>query len=289
MSTTRRIDFFGGTHGNYLELVVNHSIDQNPYDISKSQFTAQGACHNKRDDSTYHAITKANHYSWDDIPVDSNDYIIQITPAQSDLLVAITNSFLRAGDQCLDLDDLEINTAQKISQLPKLQPFLNTLISDHGMREQYPRHILRNYFYSMFEDFENGLKKFVTFRPHPKVYKFDFRNFFSFDRFYQSLQEIARFVELEFTPTQQMIQLHQNFLSVNQGFHSEQKCLVLIEQIIQGEDVDFELNIMEEAWLNYRMSRVFNLFEVPGLNQDIYPTNTLQVQNLIGVPTRTRT
>jgi hypothetical protein len=75
----------------------------------------------------------------------------------------------------------------------------------------------------MFEDFENGLKMFVTFQPHPKVYKFDFRNFFSFNKFYQSLQEISKFVELEFAPTQQMIQLHQNFLSVNQGLHSEQK------------------------------------------------------------------
>ena len=289
MSTTRRIDFFGGTHGNYLELVVNHSIDQNPYDISKSQFTAHGACHNKSNDATYCAITKSDHYSWFNVPFKPDDYVIQITPTCDDLLIAITNSFLRAGNQCLDITNLQINTYQKMSDLPKLKQFLNTLVCDHGVQEQYPRHILRNYFYSMFEDFENGLKMFVTFQPHTKVYKFDFRNFFSFNKFYQSLREISKFVEIEFTPTQQMIQLHQNFLSVNQGFHSDQKCLVLVEQLIQGQDVDFKLNIIEEAWLNHRISRIFNLFAVDGLNQDIYPTNTAHVRKLIGVPTRTRT
>ena len=284
MITTRRIDFFGGTHGNYLELVVNHSIDQNPYDISKSQFTAQGACHNKQSDSTYRPITKANHYSWNNVPFALDDYVIQITPTSDDLLIAITNSFLRAGDQSLDIDDLEINTYQKMSDLPKLTEFLNTLVCEYGMQKQYPRHILRNYFYSMFEYSEYGLTKFVTFRSHPNVYKFDFRNFFSFNKFYQSLQEISRFVELEFTPTHQMMQLHQNFLSVNQGFHSEQKCRTLVEQIIQGQDADFKLNIIEEAWLNHRISRIFNLFVVDGLNQDLYPTNTAQIRKLIGVP-----
>ena len=158
------------------------------------------------------------------------------------------------------------------------------MVFEQGLHEQYPRHILRNYFYSMFEDFENGLRMFVTLQPHSKVYKFNFRNFFTFDKFYQSLQEIARFVELDFTPTKQMIQLHQNFLSINQGLHSEKKCLALIEKIIQGDDVDFKLNVIEEAWMNHRISRAFNQFAVEGLNQDIYPSNTSQIQKLIGVP-----
>jgi hypothetical protein len=39
----QKIDFFGGLHGNFLELVVNISINQNGYDISKPQYTPYGS------------------------------------------------------------------------------------------------------------------------------------------------------------------------------------------------------------------------------------------------------
>ena len=32
--TVRKIDFFGGLHGNFLELVVNCWIDKNQYDVN---------------------------------------------------------------------------------------------------------------------------------------------------------------------------------------------------------------------------------------------------------------
>ena len=46
----QKIDFFGGLHGNFLELVVNVAINQTGYDISKPQFTEDGACHLKNND-----------------------------------------------------------------------------------------------------------------------------------------------------------------------------------------------------------------------------------------------
>lgn len=275
MVTIRKIDFFGGVHGNYLELVVNHWIDQNvSYDITLPQFNSNGACHLKNDNADYCPITTAQHYSYFGMQFNDTDLVIRIVPTQDDLLIAITNSFLRAGDQTLDLENLENNTYEKMSSLPKMAQFVNTLVTNHGLHDRYSRKVLRKYFYSMFDDYEYGLSMFVDWTPVKNFYNFDFRRFFNFSSFIQGLQEISKFVNLEFSPTPQLIDLHKNFLQLNQGYHSELKCNKVVEAILHQQSMDLKLNIVEEAWVNYKISKMFNLYDVVELEQDVYPATT---------------
>jgi hypothetical protein len=197
----RKIDFFGGLHGNFLELAVNHAIDKNPYDICGPQFLNTGACHVKKTLDVYRPITTADHYSYQGQEFGDTDQVIRIIPKDQDMLIAITNSFVRAGNQVLDLQNLQHQTYNKMSELPKLKEFLQTLIQHHGRHESYSRSILRHYFYSMFADPACGIDTFRCWLPARQVHDFEFESFFTLDQFFESLQGIAKFVNIDFVPS----------------------------------------------------------------------------------------
>lgn len=283
--TVRKIDFFGGLHGNFLELVVNCWIDKNPYDIERTvQFTADvGSCHIKNRQLDYKPITTAKHYSWVDLPFDDDDLVIRIVPETHDLLIAVTNSFTRAGDQKLDIDNLEIDTYSKMASLPKLKRFLDLLVERHGLVDQYPRSVLRKYFYAMFDDHPHGLGMFTDWLPAKKTHDFRFSSFFNVSDFLEELQRVSKFVNLEFHPDSKLINLHRDFLSRNQGYISQIKCSKILDSIVNQTPMDIQLNIIEEAWINYKLTRLFNFYAHPELERDSYPSNTSKISQLIFV------
>ena len=278
----QKIDFFGGLHGNFLELVVNVSINQIGYDISKPQFTKDGACHLKNKDSTYKKMTFAGHHSYFKHPFNVGDNVIQIVPTGDDLLIGFTNSFLRAGDQKFDIDNLELDTINKLSNLEKSANFKNTLLSDYGVKTDYPRSVIRNYFYSMLGDYDNGLGMFTSFDNTPaNIHHFPFRAFFNIQKFYPELNEIAKFLGLNFYPTIELAKLYDNFLKYNQGYHSEVKCKKIWQAILHGESNEIKLNLLEEAWINHQVARCFRCYDLPLLIQDQYPSDTLEISQAI--------
>jgi len=114
-----KIDFFGGLHGNFLELIINTFVFKQKYNLSKTLFTSTGACHTKNNNRDYMKSRQilANHYSYNNIPFSSDDKVIRIVCESNNMLIAITNSFLRAGDQEFDLNNLEIGTVSKLKNI----------------------------------------------------------------------------------------------------------------------------------------------------------------------------
>lgn len=276
----KKIDFFGGLHGHYLELVLNVSVFRNQFDISKPMFNKNnGACHvavnNYADE--YRRIIKNYHYSFLNISFDTGDEVIRITCDRNDLLIAITNSFIRAGDEILDLQNLEIDTLNKLN-LPKTQEFRNNIIADYGIQKNYPRSALRNYFRSMFQYDEFGYDQYNCFDPAtPDYYEFPMRSFFEFDNFYYQLNQVAQWFNENFYPTSDLYNLHQEFINLNHGYNSEVKCKEILSNILAGNSFDFSTNIVEEAWINHRIAKIFRCYNLEILEQDSYPTNTLAV------------
>jgi hypothetical protein len=193
------------------------------------------------------------------------------------MLIAVTNSFLRAGNLVLDIDHLDQDTYSKMSNLPKLRLFLKNLIDNHGLRQCYPRHILRHYFYSMFAVPECGIDMFNHWLPANHVHEFRFSSFFSFDKFYQELQSVAKFFNLEFLPSSDLVVLHENFLRVNQGWHSHNKCSKIIESIIKQKNIQLDLNIIEEAWISWKIAQIFNIYDLDCMQQEQFPKETSTV------------
>ena len=270
----RKIDFFGGCHGNFLELAVNHAIDKNSYDIRGPQFFDTGACHVKKTLDIYRPITTADHYSYQGQQFDDTDLVIRIIPKEYDMLIAITNSFVRAGNQVLDLYQLEQDTHEKMSGLPKLKEFLQTLVEHHGLQESYSRSTLRHYFYSMFADPTCGMDTFRCWQPAQQVHDFEFGSFFTLDRFFESLQGIAKFVNIDFVPSPALVALHTEFLEKNQGWHSHNKCNIIVNAIIRKIPMSLDLNIVEEAWIAWRIAKIFNIYELESCTADMFANNT---------------
>lgn len=276
----QKIDFFGGLHGHFLELVVNTAINQNGYDLSKPQFTQDGACHLKNFDSSYHKTTVAGHFSFFKMPFDINDQVIQIVPTADDMLIGLTNCFLRAGDDAIDIVSLEKDTINKLTSfsIGKGTNFANTIKSEHGVAVDYPRSVIRNYFYSMLSDNSLGLDMFTMHDPFPRQkHIFPFRAFFNIGTFYQELNKIANFLNMDFYPTVELSKLHNEFLQHNQGYFSELKCKQVWQAILHNDSLDIKLNLIEESWINHQVAMCFRCYDLPLLSQDSYPTNTSEI------------
>lgn len=105
------IDFQAGSHGQYLAFVCNKFLAQIP--CNDSPFNDLGSAHNK---IHYAQVEfRAKHYFEGEIKQLFNKKIISIQITHDDLLPLSSISFLRAGDQNLDNDKLEIDTYNKLN------------------------------------------------------------------------------------------------------------------------------------------------------------------------------
>lgn len=277
----QKIDFFGGLHGNYLELAVEVSIHQNRYDITKPQFLSNGACHVKKHDASYTSSIKAGHWSFRKEPFADSDIVIQIVPKQTDMLIAVVNSFARLSEN-FDIETLEHNTISKIEKTNRLPKFLDSIIDRYGIQKNYPRSVLRNHFFSMFDDTTVGLDIYTGFDAStPNPYKFPFRSFFNTIDFFTELNSVAYYLNQNFYPSPQLYVLHQEFIKVNQGYHSELRCQQIINDILCSKSQKIKLNIIEEAWVNYMLVKQFRCYNLDCLNNDQYPNDTLVISNEI--------
>lgn len=103
------IDFQGGAHGNFLEVICNVAAG---VQINADPFNDLGASHNKQ--YLNPQVFTANHYSYWAVPLPGNR-VISVDIAIDDLLPLSQISLLRAGDYNFDNDKLEINTYNKLN------------------------------------------------------------------------------------------------------------------------------------------------------------------------------
>jgi hypothetical protein len=76
----------------------------------------------------------------------------------------------------------------------------------------------------MFDDPENGIKKYQFFNPLVKhTYQFPFRAFFDWSDFFTQLTNIAKFVELEFKFDSKLVDLHIEFLKHTEETEKKQR------------------------------------------------------------------
>lgn len=280
----KKIDFFGGTHGNFLELIIDVFVCQHPFDFTKPVFNENGACHlkNMRDD--YKPSIKSGHYSYFNKPVDHDDLIIEIHSTPDWMLAALTNSLLRAGDEVFDLIDLHKNTIKKLSSLLKAKQFLADLPAEHGIQENYPKNVIRNYFYAKFIMPEHGINMFNNFKSTTTTKKiiFPFGAFYSIEQLCIQLNQIAFFLQENFYPDERLIKVFNEFIACNQGYHSQIKCNNIITNILNNISMDItDCNLVEQAWINYRIAQIFRCYDHPLLTSEEYPTNTMQITNAV--------
>lgn len=275
-----KIDFFGGCHGNFLEVIIDMFVYGNRTMIGEPLFNENGAAHLKIDVAEYKPGIVAKCFSSTNMPFDIHDNVIEIHLCDTDMLPALTNNLLREGDEAVDITNLHQNTIKKLGALQKggVACFLKDLIREHGEHNSYPKQVIRNYFYSRFDNTEYGLSLYNAFHHKGNKHIFPFSALYNLEEFYYNLNKCAYFLNLNFYPTEQCAMIWKDFISCNQGYQSQKKCNIIIKHILNGINIPIDnLTLVEEAWIAHRVSKIFRCYNHPLLIAETFPTNTLEI------------
>ena len=270
------IDYYGGAHGNFLERVCNRFL----FDIESAQFSPfveSGASHLTTDAYIEDRKAVSDHYTFFDDPYPE-------TPLKNTIVVNIFvdlpyqilyNSVLRAGDTPLDICTLEFDTLSKLTN-PKHSVFRQTIIDEQGELVDYPREYLRNLFYSKFSESKYSTDVMNKFRDtDAQNYIFNASSFYDFQTFIKELGMLAKQMgKAGWTYNSELIALWDEFIQRNQGHHSYKKCHKIIDAILKNEYLEFECDLIEEAYINYYISKTFNVYDEISCFSADYPKNT---------------
>jgi hypothetical protein len=254
------LDFFSGSHGHFLEYVINTWIFKGPRvpDI----FTEHGACHQIRKDTAYmaHRIVEAAHYTEFNISQNTPTKVIRINISQdwANWIYQI-NVMSRAGDIPLE---------KKIK-----------LISESVRRSPAK---LRNEWYAKFNSTVDGypLPDNWSWIDLP-AFEFCMESLFDLVEFYNELYRLAEFLEITFVPDQELSDLSEEFLTRNQGWQHYKECKHLVHAAIVGNNIEFFSTEMSQALINSLLSKSVGIFDGELFDNDSYPSNTCQLWNMV--------
>ena len=277
--------FFGGAYGNFLEYICNRYIFKTK-GTSITPFLPSGASHQKNHNKEYqdNKVVSSGHFSYftaiskEEFVFNTDDIIIRVNVDKNSLYHVYYNSLMRAGDQILDLIDLEVDTLDKLEQGgQKFSNLKNQIISDFGIKKNYKRSSIRNYFYSAIRESKFSLREmnsFIDFNCN-KYINFNIRNVETFVSFVSALQNLSLEITSQpFKYDMTLLNLYNEFFKKNQGIQSFNKCNNVLDCIFKGDNVNIELLIIEEAYINSIITEVFNIHSGIDCFTDEYPSNT---------------
>jgi hypothetical protein len=276
------IDFLAGTHGHFLETVLNKFFNITPN--LANTLTKTGTSHNKNTEYQKNKLFRAKH--WFELYADqltNFEKVISIRFCLEDLLLVSSVSLLRAADLNINNDDLEVDTVNKLNnrfyqstleQIYTAYPFLDQT------QASIPRYVLREFFKFGFKDpAVNGYwlkQQSMVYPAHCDVYCFDFSSFYDIDKFVQHIKNIAEFVGREFDFSLEFYQLHAKFLSFIPYQDHKQHCDHIVECVRNNIEVAIpKLTLFQESYINGCLENIY-CKEMP-FHQDRYFTSTKDV------------
>ncbi len=276
------IDFVAGSHGHFLENTLNKyfGIVTNTIDC----FTPIGTSHQKTSDYLSRRLFYADHWS-----ERHKDQLTDISPVISirfeldDLLLLSSVSLLRAADQGIDNDDLEINTVDKLNNIFykdtlelifQSYPFLNR------NNNNIPRYVLREFYKFGFRDpSQNGYWKKLTeltYSNQCRVFYFNLKDFYNIDLYVARIKELEIFLDRRFEFSEEFYQQYQKFISFIPYINHKSQCDNIVSSVQQEIEINIpKLTLLQESYINGRLENIFKK-EMP-FYQDRYFTSTKDV------------
>lgn len=185
-----KIDFIGGSHGNFLEFVLNKLVLGDKLE-QDSPFNRLGASHYKDLQYTELSIFEANHFFLEGILDFSK--IISINFNEDDLLPLTSISLQRAGDYNILDTELHIETFNKLNNVhyrPTLMNILNYYNDLSGYQkikaDTWPLISSIDEFYDLPAEIIIECKEVFDFAPkiinekNPNIDRYKLREFFKF-------------------------------------------------------------------------------------------------------------
>lgn len=285
------IDYYPGSHGNFLEFVCNKIAGVTP-DIL-DPFVSSGAAH-RQFESPYRKF-RSEHWSMSNMIFPSKK-IISIRFTEHDTLPLLEISYLRAGIAAFDINTADVNTYYKLTptlinvikqdyyhtyvydKFSTVDPLIATLrdvdsVSGHIeqlLLQKYnikllkldadhpdcPRHILRDFFERQGLLLPLYQLAKMMYDSTFDVYEFPYINFYNEDAFIDQLKKLASWANLQYNNYDSIREYHRQFMIRQPYAHSKQKCDQIIENIINNSGMvpDVAL-LLEEAYINRELNR----------------------------------
>lgn len=261
------VDASPGLHGHFLEFVLNRYIFQVPFS-GDNIFDPAGAAHLILKNSVYQntKVAGQSHDSWFDRDYDPKATHVVFVKHHTRLdFVLLTNIFYRSGPIKLINNVNDTVTFQ-------LNKMFTHAVSDQELRMNWYSKLMERH----LSEFE---KKNSTQLP---MLEFDYQCFFSLDQFLQELQRTADFLQHAFRFDQSLVDLWYQFMQRNQGYQAFTKVNDLFDQIVCGVEAPIDIDWKQQAYLNYKLSMVFKIFDHPDLvDSDHYPLNTKHINQIV--------
>jgi hypothetical protein len=70
-------------------------------------------------------------------------------------------------------------------------------------------------------------------------------------------------------------------MGYNQGWQSYIKCNQVLQDIYAGKSTEIDCTIIEEAWLNYNLSKACRIFDGILFEQQDYPKDTRVIYQIV--------
>jgi len=255
------LDFYGGSHGHFLEYVINTYIfNGNRVD---NLISSLGTCHGAVNNSDYEKTRTVycGHYT----QFNKSDIIL---PTKV-VTISVDSAFANICYQ--------INVETRAGDIPH-----ETKVELHPAHiKKYP-HLLRNAYYSKYSEPElgyclpNKLEESWKLKNIP-TYNVSMESLYNIQDFYATLKKLSNFLKHTFNPDPELAHLWQKFVNSNQGLQSWKKTTDIIKHALLNEPIDFELSILDQALVNYHLTQSLGIHDGALFDQDIYPTNSQQI------------
>lgn len=258
------LDFYSGSHGHFLEYVINTYIFKGPQ-IS-DVFTSSGTSHNIISNPVYIKAKKlhAGHFTekGNDHRIATNNptHVVRVTISDFKSIVCYQlNVANRVGD---------ISAIEKEKSVPEIVRANDSM--------------LRNDYYSKLQNPEYGcpLPANWIYQDLPAI-EFPMSACYDQLEFYTELLNLSKFLNHSFNPDESLQLLWQQFIDKNHGVNSWNRCHALLPYIASGRSYTFQLSIQEQALLNLMLTRSFNVYDGVLFENNTYPTNTKDIWDAI--------
>ena len=282
------IDFVAGTHGHFLEVVLNNGFGITPH--QSDPFTKLGTSHKKSLEYNKLKLFQAGHWSeHQSQKLHKAKKIISIKFLKEDLLLVSSISLLRAGDMNIDNDLLEIDTFNKLNNLyyhdilfQIIQSYPELTVDKEN--SSIPRNILREFFkYGFANPNINGYwvkHQKMIYPAGVDVFNFKFDWFYDLEKFVNGIRTLEKVLGMQFDFSKEFFKLHEQFLKFIIYKNHTAQCDDIIKSIISGEHVQIpSMTLLQESYINGKLE-VYYKKEMPFHNLN-YFTFTKDVLNYL--------
>lgn len=273
------IDFVAGSHGHFLETVLNKYFGI--AEVVGGAFTYTGASHRLSTDYIKKRLFWAAHWSErHKSALDNVSKVISIKFDQDDLLLLSSVSLLRTGDFNINNDDLEICTVEKLNN-EYYQDTLKLLYASYPFLNQdqsnIPRYVLREFFKFGFRNPEiNGYwvkQQDLKYADNCNVFYFEFKDFYNFVRLVDRIKQLELFLNRTFDFSTEFYKHYVQFIEFIPYVEHKLVCDNIVSCVRKGEDVPIpKLTLFQESYVNACLEKIYYK-EMP-FYQDIYFTST---------------